>query len=446
MKFIFADSLDYVDPGYQFDDDRFYPGREPYWDDQFPHEILGKSPYDGILVSRAIVGGTKVQGKYSESQAMRFRRVGARTFLRYEEQSYPESVVFGDCGAFSYHDRDVPPYSSEEMVDFYGDGQFTHGCSVDHIIFDFAEDDRINDFDHAQREENIRRFEITLKNAETFFEESKRLGPGFTPLGVVQGWSPGSMAQAALKLQQMGYTYLAIGGMAPLRAPQIAKALTAIRQSVSADMRLHILGFAKAEEIATFHKFNLTSFDTTSPLVRAFKDSNRNYYALKPGGGLEYYSAVRIPQSIENNTLKRLAKEGVYSQEDLQRRERAALEAIRDYDRDGSDLSATLDAIMNYTAPLVVGRDTDHSDKDIRKLATLRERYERTLAAAPWKECGCAICRTAGVETIIFRASNRNKRRGIHNLQAYRAHIDQIQRESRHANDADLQSYLSAAE
>ena len=140
MKFIFADSLDYVDPRYNFTTDRSPPDREPYWDDVFPHELLGYAPYDGLLVSRAIVGGYQGSGKYSESQAMRFRRVGAREFLRFREGDYPGSLMFGDCGAYSYHMLEKPPYTTEEIVDFYGDGRFTHGCSIDHVIFDFVED------------------------------------------------------------------------------------------------------------------------------------------------------------------------------------------------------------------------------------------------------------------------------------------------------------------
>ena len=42
--------------------------------------------------------------------------------------------MWGDCGAFAYVKDDVPPYSVDEIVEFYADGQFTHGCSVDHII------------------------------------------------------------------------------------------------------------------------------------------------------------------------------------------------------------------------------------------------------------------------------------------------------------------------
>ena len=62
MKFIFADSLDYIDPGYDFLLDRNADGRRPYWDDQYPHEALGYAPYQGMLVSRAIVGGGAASG------------------------------------------------------------------------------------------------------------------------------------------------------------------------------------------------------------------------------------------------------------------------------------------------------------------------------------------------------------------------------------------------
>ena len=42
----------------------------------------------------------------------------------------------GDCGAFAYVNEEVPPYTVDEIVEFYADGHHTC-CSVDHIIFDF---------------------------------------------------------------------------------------------------------------------------------------------------------------------------------------------------------------------------------------------------------------------------------------------------------------------
>jgi hypothetical protein len=103
----------------------------------------------------------------------------------------------------------------------------------------------------------------------------------------------------------MGYDYLALGGTVPLKAPQIKACLRAIRDAVPSTTRLHILGFAKANDIESFLPFRITSFDTTSPLIRAFKDAKANYYLPGADGGLDYYTAIRVPQALENPKLQR---------------------------------------------------------------------------------------------------------------------------------------------
>jgi hypothetical protein len=411
--------MDFVDPHYDFLNDRNGEGRQLYWGDQYPHEILGYAPYDGILVSRGIVGDHKFSGKYSPAQAMRFRRVGARTFLRFNGAKYADKWVFGDCGAFSYVKMEVPPYSSEEIVEFYADGQFTHGCSVDHVIFEF---DRALQGMAGGSEDAHRRFEITVNNAESFLKASRTLGPSFTPVGVVQGWSPGSMAEGARRLERLGYRYLALGGMVPLSADSIHACLQEIRRTISPDVGLHILGFAKAEQIGQFQRYGIASFDSTSPLLRAFKDSRANYYALGDDGTLDYYSAIRIPQSIENPRLLRAVKEGRYKQEHLTELERAALKGVREYDVGRSSISAVLEALTQYSRLFISDqkRTEDENEKTLRELL---ERTERTLRDRPWKRCGCAICGKISVEVMIFRGNNRNRRRGFHNLGVYFEHL-----------------------
>jgi len=61
----------------------------------------------------------------------------------------------------------------------------------------------------------------------------------------------------------------------PLKASQIHKIIQAVQASVPQNTRIHLLGFAKADVIAEFVPYNITSFDTTSPLIRAFKDEKR---------------------------------------------------------------------------------------------------------------------------------------------------------------------------
>lgn len=422
MRYIYADSMDYVDPGYDFLEDRNAPNRNPYWDDAFPHEIMGYAPYEGVLVSRGIVGDHRVRGKYSEAQAMRFRRVGAREFLRLNKPEFQKLSIFGDCGAFTYNKEDVPPYSPEDMVGFYHEGHFTHGCSVDHIIFDFDESLRGMEGGSA---EAWRRFDITQENANAFIKASRKSG-SFTPLGVIQGWSPGSMAEAAKRLWKMGYRYLAVGGMVPLKTPQIKLAISEIRDALPAEAQLHILGFAKADDIDSFASLRITSFDTTSPLLRAFKDKKSNYYLPGKNGRLQYFTAIRIPQAIENTKLMRLVKQGTVRQEKIVDLERRALDHLRGFDAGRVNLETALHSVVAYGSLAELGAPVE-SLPGASTVSELRSAYMRTLTEKPWKRCKCAICAALSVEVIIFRGSNRNKRRGIHNMGVFHAHVSSIE-------------------
>jgi hypothetical protein len=419
VKFIFSDALDMVDPRYDFIADESASSRKPYWDDQYPHELLGYAPYDGVLVSRGIVGDHRFKGKYTSSQAMRFSRVGARKFLRLDTGALQKLPIFGDCGAFSYANFEVPPYKPEEMIEFYEQGGFTHGCSVDHIIFEFDRNARgMEGGSGAARA----RFEITLENAEQFLRGVRTANAHFTPLGTVQGWSPGSKAEAAKRLVAMGYNYIAIGGMVPLNAASIHACLQAISQAIPANTQVHLLGFAKAEQIKEFGKYNITSFDTTSPLIRAFKDSKANYYVLKADGRLDYYTAIRVPQALENRHLMQSVKMGRVKQEVLVDLEAASLKALRSYDGGQCSLEDAAQAVLAYSKWFTW--DPKKSDLDNERLTwKTRENVERTLKDRPWKSCLCPICKELSIEVVVFRGNNRNRRRGFHNLIVFNRHV-----------------------
>jgi hypothetical protein len=437
MKFIYADSLDLVDPGYDFIADRHATGRKPYWDDVYPHELFAAPPYDGMLVSRGIV-----HVKYSEAQAMRFRRSGARAFLRLDKGKLAAMPIFGDCGAFSYHKEEVPPYTSEDTAAFYNDGGFTHGCSVDHIIFEH--DEKVTGLDGGEPESR-RRFELTLDNAEQFFAATRGMQGHFTALGVIQGWSPASMAESARRLVKMGYDYVALGGTVPLKTAQVKACVAAVREAIPATTRLHVLGFARADEVANFRRFNITSFDTASPMIRSFKDAVKNYFLPSSSGELAYYTAVRIPQALENTKLLGLVRQGALGQEELVRLERDALAALRSYDRDEATLDDTLDAVLAYATPATLGAPLERLPGS-NTVRSLKDRYRRSLGDRPWRQCPCEICKTLGIEVMIFRASNRNKRRGIHNMQVYSRHLDRLTSGHQADDHASLPSHSRAPE
>ena len=424
MKFLFADCMDYVDPNFNFLTDAYSENREPYWDDYFAHELMPSPPYDGVLISRAMVGEPAHPGKYGESLSMRFRRVGARKHLRLDGAKHTDMPIFGDNGAFSYSHMAEPPYTVEDTVDFYGDGQFTHGCSLDHIIFEF--DPTAKNMEGGSADSR-KRYQLTLDLAADFFSKSKTLGKDFIPLGVIQGWSPDSLAESAKSLVKMGYRYLAIGGLVPLSSSDTHKAVAAVNDAVKAhsDAKIHLLGFAKADTLSEFTRYrHIASFDTTSPLIRAFKDATRNYY-LPDGEGLKYYTAIRIPQAITNNRLKAHAKTGLFKQEDLLRLEKDALKSLRNFAAGKQLLDDSIEALLAYAEPLET-TDKSTSESVKKKLMVLKEKYRITLQNRPWEQCECAICKAVGVEALIFRGSNRNKRRGFHNLGVYHQHLQRI--------------------
>ncbi|MGO4478698.1 tRNA-guanine transglycosylase DpdA [Massilia sp. 2TAF26] len=424
MKFLYSDTQDYVDPEYDFINDRNAAGRRRYWDDRYAHEMMRPTPYDGLLVAMSAVrpapGVASSKVRYSTAEQQRLLRDGVRKFLRLDGPQYKDAMVMGDCGAFAYVQQEKPSYSPMEVFEFYADAGFTHGVSPDHIIFACETDNPPRE----AMEEDIRfRYDLTLENAREFLRICMAEGMPFEPMGAVQGWSPQSIAQAAKQLEDMGYRYLAIGGLVPLKVDVIHQVLRALRDVIKPETDIHLLGFAKADSIQHFTGYGITSFDSTSPLIRAFMDEKANYYVPQADGSLEYYAAIRIPQATENSRLMQGTKQGIFNAEDLVQREKRTLTAMRAFDKGQETLEATIEAVMDYQQFLTLSGD---SDKHAKSLVKTRLQVERTLKAAPWKHCRCDICAAIGVEVIIFRSANRNRRRGFHNLGVYHQHVQRI--------------------
>jgi hypothetical protein len=69
----------------------------------------------------------------------------------------------------------------------------------------------------------------------------------------------------------------------------------------------------------------------------------------------------------------------------------------------------------------------------------------RTLKDQPWKNCHCRVCETASIEVLIFRSSNRNKRRGFHNLGVYYDYVRRQLNVEHQATDVEVPSRRRAA-
>ncbi|MFI6823215.1 tRNA-guanine transglycosylase DpdA [Micromonospora sp. NPDC050187] len=399
MRFFFPDSQDQVDPGFDFVTEERDPFRVRQRDDLYAHEILTQAPFDGLLVSKSIVdgkagGGT---GKYTAAQRHRLYREGARRFFRLDRGHTPLKIM-GDCGAFSYVAEEYPPYSVDEVIDFYDGCGFHYGIAVDHVIFQYEPTATRND---ERAAEWVRRQEITLALAADFWQRCKSRRVCFAPLGVAQGWSPQSYADAVVALQRIGYQRIALGGMVPLKTPEILACLAAIDQVREPTTQLHLLGISRCDDVPTFATHGVTSFDSTSPFRQAFKDDRDNYYT--PTGT---YVALRVPQVGGNPKLKARIRSGEISQAQALALERTALTRLRQYDADEIDVDPAIQALVDYSA--VWDGKSDRSAQ-----------YRATLTDRPWRDCPCDLCRAIGIEVLIFRGTERNKRRGFHNLYVF---------------------------
>jgi hypothetical protein len=382
MRFFVPDWDDRVDPGYDFPTDRFTLKRDPYRDDRYAHEMMEGGVYDGILVSRMALGESGPKRELVE-------KIGMRAYLRLPL----DLELLGDCGAFGYL-RDLSPrFETPELIDYYARLGFDLGVSMDHaIVPEF--------FDHR-----MYRYQITLRNAEEFIRWHRKGNHRFRPIGAIQGWDIQSYVEAAQALVGMGYHYIAIGGLARSKSKEVLSIVKSVVEAVPPGTRIHVFGIARLSLLQIFLTLGVTSIDSSSPMRQAWLSATDNYHTDK-----QNYIALRIPIAEQERTVRdTLVARSESRLLVLQAAEWEALAAVHEYDKHQRSLPSTLKALMNYDTLLAPRREHQHARERER-------RYRETLRDRPWSKCRCAICRDLGIEVIIFRGNNRNRRRGFHNL------------------------------
>jgi hypothetical protein len=403
MQFFFPDSLDLVDPAFDFESEEWSPDRVRQRDDHYAHEVFETPPFDGLLVSKGIVDGFDSASRYTVAQRQRLSRVGIREFFRLDNDRTAHLLTMGDCGAFSYAKQEKPPYSVEQVADFYEELGFDIGVSPDHIVFGFdpSYDDLLPGVE-AVPEEYRTRQRITLDLAAEFLEECDARERPFEPIAVAHGWSPASYAAAVEKLQRIGYRRVALGGLVPLKTHEIRQIVEAAGEARADGTSFHLLGVTRIGHIDEFRDRGVTSFDSTSPLRQAFKDDRDNYYTPD-----RTYPAIRVPQVEKNAKLKKLISKGAVDSGQARIMERNTLKALRAFDAGDCSMEDALHAVCDYNEFCGLG-------------TSYFESYREVLTDSPWKRCDCAVCRDVGINVILFRGAERNRRRGFHNLYVFR--------------------------
>lgn len=391
LRYFIPEWDDLVDPDYDFETDTHSGGRADWSNEVYAHQLYREPNYDGILVSRIVA-------EQSKKKMGRLTEIGIHRYLRVP----PEFPIMGDCGAFGYIAEKAPPYETADIIDYYTRLGFNYGVSIDHLIVPAFEGEKQS------------RYELTIQNAEDFLREHKAQGLKWEPIGAVQGWDPDSYAEAAGQYVRMGYKYIALGGLVRSSTTEILRVLEKVRTVVPAQVRVHLFGLARLRALDQFVGYRVHSVDSASVLRKAWLGNNLNFLTLNG-----WYSAIRVPQvpKAEKRSFraKRLIDNGTRSKEELHRLEQECLQGLRVYGGgQGRPPVSLLNSLVEYDT-LIAGE---------RK--GTRERIRRTLQDRPWEKCGCAICRRWGIEVVIFRGNNRNRRRGFHNTYVFYQLIDRV--------------------
>ncbi len=353
-----------------------------------------------MLISLSTLGIFKAS-RYSQGQRLRIIREGIREFLRFPNKNFQGDAekypIMGDCGSFGKDNKNIK-YDLQEIIEYYEACGFSHGISPDQIIVENNESwVNVN----KTPSKIINRAEYTSKKAEEFFIQSKKDKVSFEPIGVVQGWSLNSFSRYARKLVEIGYKYIAIGGLASQPTKEIYRVVSEVIAKIPSKIKVHILGFNRFNYLEKFHGLGVYSFDSTSPLLRAVTDDHDNYFC--PNG--KNLSAIRIPLPHEQRIKKKI-QSGQLSVEKVNELSKKCFYLIRGYAYKKENLNKVIDALSDY-------------EKLISPKIVKKNYYIKTLESRAWEYCPCRVCKEIGIEVVIFSGLNRNKRRGFHNLYVY---------------------------
>ncbi len=414
MRYFIADWEDRLDPKFDFATDTY--SREKgiaYETDVYAHQLFKTPPYDGVLISLATFDGGKLPLQKSNNGELNLR--GRKTIKGYLRVKRPLQVM-GDCGAFTYVNEERPPrqFSTKRVADLYSALRFDFGVSVDHMTPEFVM--RRNKRGALRKvrltdEEKEKRRQLSLKNARDFLSYCREKNYRFTPIGAAQGMNPSTYADSVHRLLKMGYSYIGLGTLIPRSDGEIISILKAVAVVVGkllgdqkAKVKLHLFGVLRRKKLKEFAELGVASFDSASYLRKAWLRSGQNYLTKE---GL-WYAAIRVPY-FDNPQLVKNAKKQNISGEELKKMETRCLNALRSFDKRRLSLKQTLSLVMPYDELLLRDFDGNHH----------RDKYRKTLKARPWEKCQCEVCRKLGIDVVLFRGCNRNKRRGFHNTKMF---------------------------
>ena len=391
MKFYIPEWDDKVDPGFDFIEDKPSPGHQKHLPryDHYMWDIFGEEnvPFDGLLVSIATIRENKK--KFEEILAK-----GAHTYFGLSKKR----EIIADCGAFSYIDSKDPEYTTEEAFDLYARGGFNYGVSVDHLVVP------------AFKAEKDYRMKITRENGLNGLKLwHEKYSDKFQLILAIQGETVTDYMDMYHDYMQAGATHIAFGSLVRATTQFIQQLILAVIYDIQSTgvkpKFVHFFGVARLGLLRYYKELEelgvQVSFDSASYLRKAWLSSPSSQSNYLSENLVDSYSAIRIPKT-------RIPKDGILTPqlENQLRLEKLSLEKLRAYDKGEVSLDEVLQVLAEF-------------NKSHNYNVKILEFYERTLKDKPWKKCQCPLCKNHGIEVVIFRGNDRNRRRGFHNVYTF---------------------------
>jgi tRNA-guanine family transglycosylase len=242
-------SSDYVWKEWTIADDM---AKDPSWSKAYLWDFM-PNLLDGILISRMAVTPKKVK-----TLRKQIRFLG---------------TIIGDSGAHSYRALDAPPFSCQDILEFYASGEFNYGMTLDMVASPWV---RAGGLTHIELEH---RLQVTINNAEKCLELQAKYQYPVELLGVVQGWDVESYRRCAKALLELGFSYLAIAGQRKISLLQ--ESILAIQQEVQQSNRtvkIHVLGTGSPQILKFYVTQGITSFDSATWFRQAWMSGQHNYF------------------------------------------------------------------------------------------------------------------------------------------------------------------------
>jgi hypothetical protein len=172
---------------------------------------------DGILVSRTMLENTAKPEREDARWQIRTSWGEVNTDIRGHTRTKKRTdyTVLADPGTWSYVNYFKLPdflFKTKALITFYNNLGFDIAGSVDWPIVDRIK----HEGKFMELSPNIKEYrrQLTIDLAQDFIDEcNKRDDLTFIPFGTAQGYSKGTYRDSVRRLLQMGYKYIAVGGL-----------------------------------------------------------------------------------------------------------------------------------------------------------------------------------------------------------------------------------------